>query len=167
MLKKRLWIFLGPLLLVPLIAMGCGSSPEAKDGDTVSVHYTGTLEDGSVFDSSVDREPLEFTLGQGQVIAGFEQAVLGMKVGETKNIHIPVDEAYGPHLDELVLEIDRSELPEDLDPKVGEQLQMTQPDGRTMIVPVIAASETTITIDANNRLAGKDLNFEIELVEIK
>ena len=167
MVNKTLKNCLGLLILVPLLVVGCGGSPEAKDGDIVIVHYTGSLDDGTVFDSSVDREPLEFTLGQGQMIPGFEQGVLGMKVGETRNIHIPADQAYGPHRDELVVEVDRSELPEDLDPVVGQYLEMTQTDGRTAVVPVVAVSETTITIDANHRLAGKDLNFEIELVEIK
>lgn len=139
----------------------------ASDGDTVSVHYTGTLEDGTTFDSSVGSEPLEFTLGEGNMIPGFEKAVYGLKVGESKTVTIPTEEAYGPHRDDLVLVMEREQLPADLDPKVGQQLQMQQTDGRTVVVIVTDVSETTITVDANHPLAGKDLTFEIELVEIK
>ena len=138
----------------------------AKDGNTVKVHYTGTLEDGTIFDTSVGREPLEFTLGEGQLILGFEEAVKGMEVGQSKTVTIPPERAYGPHLDNLVLVIEREQLPENLDPEVGQQLQMQQTDGRTAVVIVTDVSEDTITVDANHPLAGKDLTFEIELVEI-
>jgi len=140
---------------------------QAKSGDIVKVHYTGTLEDGTVFDTSVEREPLEFTLGQGQLIPGFEQAVIGMKVGDLKTIEIPADQAYGPHRDDLILVIERDQLPVDLDPKVGQQLQMMQADGRSIVVTITDVFETTVTIDANHPLAGKKLTFEIELVEIE
>ncbi len=139
----------------------------ASDGDTVRVHYMGTLEDGTTFDTSVGREPLEFTLGEGKMIPGFEKAVYGLKVGESKTVTIPAEEAYGPHLDDLVTVVEREQLPVDLDPKVDQQLQMQQTDGRMTVVIVTAVSETTITVDANHPLAGKDLTFEIELVEIK
>ena len=139
----------------------------ASDGDTVRVHYTGTLEDGTTFDTSVGREPLEFTLGEGKMIPGFEKAVYGLKVGKSKTVTIPAEEAYGPHRDDLVIVVEREQLPADLDPKVDQQLQMQQTDGRTAVVIVIDVSETTITVDANHSLAGKDLTFEIELVEIK
>jgi len=139
----------------------------ASDGDTVSVHYTGTLEDGTKFDTSVGREPLEFTLGEGAIIPGFEEAVKGLKVGKSKTVTIPAEEAYGPHRDDLVIVVEREQLPADLDPKVDQQLQMQQTDGRTAVVIVTDVSETTITVDANHPLAGKDLTFEIELVEIK
>ena len=139
----------------------------ASDGDTVRVHYTGTLEDGTTFDTSVGREPLEFTLGEGKMIPGFEKAVYGLKVGKSKTVTIPAEEAYGPHRDDLVIVVEREQLPADLDPKVDQQLQMQQTDGRTAVVIVTDVSETTITVDANHPLAGKDLTFEIELVEIK
>ncbi|MAF85055.1 MAG: peptidylprolyl isomerase [Dehalococcoidales bacterium] len=139
----------------------------AKDGDTVKVHYTGTLEDGTTFDTSVGREPLEFTLGEGRVIPGFEEAVKGMQVGQSKTVTIPPERAYGLRLDDLVLVIEREQLPENLDPEVGQQLQMQQADARTTVVVVTDVSETTITVDANHPLAGKGLTFEIELVEIK
>ncbi len=139
----------------------------ANEGDTVRVHYTGTLEDGTVFDTSRGRETLEFTLGGGTVIPGFEETVKGMQVGETKTATIPSDEAYGPHRDEMVMVIQRDQLPDDLEPTVGQQLQMQRTDGRTAVVVVSEVSKTTITIDANHPLAGKDLTFEIELVEIR
>ena len=136
----------------------------AKDGNTVKVHYTGTLEDGTVFDTSVEREPLEFTLGEGTLIPGFEEALKGMQVGQSKTVTIPAEDAYGPHIDDLVLVIERDQLPEDLDPKVGQQLQIQQTSGETTVVLVTDVSETTITVDANYPLAGKDLIFEIELI---
>ncbi len=113
------------------------------------------------------REPIELTLGKGQLIPGFEEAVKGMQVGQSKTITIPSERAYGTHLDDLVMVIEREQLPENLDPEIGQQLQMKQPDGRTIVVIVTDVSETTITVDANHPLAGKGLTFEIELVEIK
>jgi peptidylprolyl isomerase len=165
--KKRHVVLLTMILLATMLASGCGGTAVAKDGDTVKVHYTGTLEDGTVFDTSLERDPLEFTLGQGQLIPGFEQAVTGMKVGESKTVNIPADQAYGPHRDELVLEMERSQFPEDIDPEVGQRLQMQQTDGGIVIVTVTDVSETTVTIDANHILAGKNLTFEIELVGIE
>ncbi len=168
MVKNRYMVLLGMILLVVMLVTGCSSVVLAKTGDTVKVHYTGTLEDGTVFDTSVEREPLEFTLGQGQLIPGFEQAVIGMRVGESKTINIPADQAYGPHRDDLIQVIERSLLAEDFDPKVGrQQLPMRQPDNRTIIVNITDVSETTITIDNNHPLAGQNLTFEIELVEIE
>ena len=153
---------------IVLLTSGCnGSSATAGDGDTVRVHYTGTLEDGTTFDTSVGGEPLEFTLGAGQMIPGFEKAVYGLKIGESKTVTIPAEEAYGPQRDDLIMVIEREQLPADLDPKVDQQLQMQQTDGRTAVVIVTDVSETTITVDANHPLAGEDLTFEIELVEIK
>jgi len=139
---------------------------QAKNGDTVKVHYTGRLADGTVFDSSMDREPLQFTIGQGQIIPGFEQAVIGMNPGESKTATIPADEAYGPRLEEMVQTLDKSEFPADLDPKVGDQLQVHLAGGRTIRVTVTDISDSTVTLDANHPLAGKDLTFEIQLVEI-
>jgi len=145
---------------------GCNAS-QARNGDVVQVDYTGKLADGTVFDSSAERGPLEFTLGAGQMIPGFEKAVFGMKVGEKKTVTIPVDEAYGPRRDDLVVEVPREKLPSDMTPEVGQQLGIKQPDGRTAIVTITNVSDNnTVTIDANHPLAGKDLTFEIELVKI-
>ncbi len=154
------------VLLVAMLVAGCGRIAQAKTGDTVRVHYTGKLQNGTVFDSSVGGDPLEFTLGQGQVIPGFEQAVTGMQVGENRTVTIPVDQAYGPHRDDLVLEVGRDKLPPDLTPEIGMQLQMNRTDGGITVVTVTDISETTITIDANPPLAGKDLIFDLELVSI-
>jgi FKBP-type peptidyl-prolyl cis-trans isomerase 2 len=139
---------------------------QAKPGDIVKIHYTGRLEDGTVFDSSANREPLEFTLDGGQVIPGFEQAVLGMTPGESKTEKIPMDQAYGPHRPEMVLEVSRQQMPPELQPEVGQQLQVQQPDGQTIPVFVTEVTESTVTLDANHPLAGEDLTFDIELVEI-
>lgn len=138
----------------------------AKQGDTVQIHYTGTLEDGTVFDSSEGRDPLSFTLGQGQVISGFEEAALGMEVGETKKARIDVDEAYGQRRDDLVLEVPREQLPDELEVDVGTPLQLQQPDGQAVPVTVAALDETTVTLDANHPLAGQALTFEMTLVGI-
>ena len=139
---------------------------QAKYGDTVKVHYTGKLEDGTIFDSSIDRDPLEFTLGEGRVIPGFEQAVVGMDLNETKTVKIPEGKAYGPHREELVAEVDRSQLPADLKPEIGQQLQGSQPDGQVVVATVTDVSESSVTLDANHPLAGKDLTFDIQLVAI-
>ena len=139
----------------------------AHDGDTVRVHYTGTLEDGTIFDTSRERDPLEFTLGGGEIIPGFEEAVRGMQVGQVNTVTIPPDEAYGPHRDEMVMVIPRGQLPDGLNPAIGQQLQMQRPDGTAAVVVVSEVSEATITVDGNHPLAGKDITFEIELVEIK
>jgi len=139
----------------------------AKDGDTVKVHYTGTLDDGTVFDTSVEREPQEFTLGEGKVIPGFEEAVKSMQTGLSKTVTIPVEKAYGPYRDDLVIAIERTQLPENLNPEVGQRLQMQQANGRLSVVIVTDVSEKTITVDANHPMAGKDLTFELKLVEVK
>lgn len=139
---------------------------QAKQGDTVQVNYTGKLQDGTVFDTSLDRGPLQFTLGKGQLIAGFEQAVLGMTGGEKRTVVIKPDQAYGPHRAESVVEVDRKYLPPDLDPKVGQRLELTQTDDKTVLVTVAGVSGASITLDANHPLAGKDLTFDIELLAI-
>jgi peptidylprolyl isomerase len=139
---------------------------QAKPGDTVKIHYTGKLEDGTVFDSSVNREPLEFTLNGGQVIPGFEQAVVGMMPGESKTQKIPMDQAYGPYRSEMVIEVSRQQLPADLQPEVGQQLQVQQPNGQAVPVFVTEVTDATVTLDANHPLAGEDLTFDIQLVEI-
>ena len=158
------------LLLAAILLIGCtgkDGSAVAEDGNTVKVHYTGTLEDGTIFDTSVEREPLEFTLGEGMLIPGFEEAVKGMQVGQSKTVTIPVEEAYGKPRDDLIMVINRDQLPEGLDPGIGQQLPMQLSDGQAIIVVVTDISETTITVDANHPLAGKELTFEIELIEIK
>jgi FKBP-type peptidyl-prolyl cis-trans isomerase 2 len=166
-MKKRGYTALvSMVLLAAILVTGCSGPELAENGDTVRVHYTGRLQDGTVFDTSVGSEPLEFTLGQSQVIPGFEQAVMGMQVGESKTVTIPVDQAYGPRRDDMILEISRDELPEDLEPEVGMYLQMNQGDGGIMIVTITEVSETTIKVDANHPLAGQDLTFDIELVDI-
>jgi peptidylprolyl isomerase len=137
----------------------------AKRGQTVRVHYTGTLEDGTVFDSSHGGEPLEFTLGSGQVIPGFDEAVAGMRVGEAKSVTIPADQAYGPHRGELLLSIERDQLPDEMVPEVGQTLQMS--DGRqTFPVTIREVGTDQVVLDANHPLAGKDLTFDLTLVEV-
>ncbi|MDI6810155.1 MAG: peptidylprolyl isomerase [archaeon] len=138
---------------------------EAKYGDTVKVHYTGKLEDGTVFDSSIDRDPLQFTPGEGQVIPGFEQAVVGMNLGESKTVTIPMDEAYGPHREEMVVMVERNKIPENMQLEGGQQLQIRQDDGQINFVIVTDISESSVTLDANHPLAGKDLTFDIQLIE--
>ena len=141
---------------------------KVKEGDKVKVHYTGTLEDGTVFDSSRDREPLEFTLGEGQLIPGFEKAVIGMSEGESTSVDIPSDEAYGERRDDLEIEVTKEELPDEVDPEVGIQLQVKQNEsGRSIPVTITNVTEDKVTLDANHPLAGKDLTFDIELVEIQ
>jgi FKBP-type peptidyl-prolyl cis-trans isomerase 2 len=138
---------------------------QARTGDTVRIHYTGKLGDGEVFDSSRDREPLEFTLGGGQVIAGFDAAVTGMQPGDEKTVTIPAEEAYGPRRDEMVGEVPRAQFPPNIEPQVGQQLQMQQ-NGQSFVVTVAGVSDDVVRLDANHPLAGKDLTFELELVEI-
>ena len=139
---------------------------QVKQGDRVKVHYTGKLDDGKVFDSSNGREPLQFTIGEGQVIVGFEEAVLGMSPGESKLAKIPVEKAYGPYRAEMVRVFEKSQFPPDMNPEVGQRLQLNQPDGRLLVVTVKEVLESKVALDANHPLAGKDLAFEIELVEI-
>ena len=172
MVKYRHIILLGILLLGAILISGCNAeqnAAQAKNGDIVQVDYTGTLEDGTVFDTStsVGREPLNFTLGEGKMIPGFEQAVLGMKVGESKTFTIPADEAYGPHSDDLVRVINREELTNIPDPEVGQQLYGSQTDGTTITGTITNVTDTTVTVDFNPPLAGKDLTFEIKLVSIQ
>ncbi|MFM7448609.1 MAG: peptidylprolyl isomerase [Leptolyngbyaceae cyanobacterium] len=139
---------------------------QAKVGDTVKVHYTGRLDDGTVFDSSVDKDPLEFTIGSGNVIPGFEQAVVGMTPGEQKTETILTDNAYGPYVEEMVIVVDRTQMPSEMEPEVGQQLQIQHEMGQ--IIPVIITDVTgaSVTLDANHPLAGEDLIFEIQLMEI-
>lgn len=138
----------------------------AKVNDKVKVHYTGKLTTGEVFDSSVDREPIEFVVGGGQMIKGFDDGVLGMGLNEKKTLNIPADQAYGDSNPALIQTLDRTQLPPDLKPEVGQTLVAGSPEGQEMHVQVTEVTETTITIDANHPLAGKELIFDIELVEI-
>ncbi len=139
---------------------------EAKSGDFVHIHYTGKLEDGSVFDTSEGRDPLTFELGKGMVIPGFEKAVTGMTEGETKTADVSSAEAYGERLDQLLFTVPRENLPEGYDPQVGEMMRMETRDGRQMDVVITDADEDQVQMDANHPLAGKDLTFDIELVKI-
>jgi peptidylprolyl isomerase len=139
---------------------------QAKAGDTVKIHYTGTLDDGTQFDSSSGREPLQFTLGSGQVIAGFEKAVEGMGVGDSKQVNIPPEQAYGPRHEQMIQEVPKTALPDDLEPVEGMALQAQGQDGRLVNLTVTAVQEDSITVDGNHPLAGQALNFDIELVDI-
>ncbi len=138
----------------------------AKNGDTVKVHYTGRFEDGTVFDTSADSEPLQFTLGARHVIPGFERAVVGMQTGESKTVRIAPDQGYGSHQADLVFQVGRETLPEELDPEIGQHLELQQPNGERVMLTITEVSESTITLDANHPLAGKELTFNVELVEI-
>ncbi len=140
---------------------------QAKSGDTVKIHYTGTLDDGTQFDSSQGRDPLEFEVGSGQVIPGFEKAVEGMTVGDSKSVRIEADDAYGPRHEQLVQEVERSLLPDDLNPETGMALQSSSPDGQITQFMVTGVTDETVTVDANHPLAGQALSFDIELVDIK
>lgn len=139
---------------------------EATQGSTVRVNYTGKLDDGTVFDSTSEREPLEFTLGEGRIIPGFEAAVEGMSEGETKSAVIPSEQAYGEHQEEMVEAVPRNMLPDDIDFKEGSHFQIDR-EGTSMVVKVIAADDAQVTFDGNHPLAGKDLTFDIELLEVK
>jgi peptidylprolyl isomerase len=140
---------------------------QAKLGDTVRVHYTGKLDDGTEFDSSLSRnEPLEFTIGAGMIIPGFEQAVIGMTPGDSKVETIGTENAYGPYMEEMVVVVDRQQMPVELKPEVGQQLKIQQPTGQIIPVIVTDVSDEEVTLDANHPLAGEDLTFEIQLVEI-
>ncbi|MEN6466068.1 MAG: peptidylprolyl isomerase [Syntrophaceae bacterium] len=139
---------------------------KAKNGDTVKVHYTGKLDDGTVFDSSENKEPLEFKIGEGQVIAGFEDAVIGMDKGDSKTARIPADKAYGPHREDMVIEVDRDKLSADTVPKKGELWQISRENDDPIIVMVADVDDSKVTLDANHPLAGKDLTFDIQVEEV-
>lgn len=161
---------LAVVMILGVVFTGCNiiSGGGAKDGDTVQVNYTGKLADGTVFDSSVGREPFEFTLGVGQAVPGFDKAIIGMKVGEKKTVTIPADDAYGQHSNDLVVDVPRDRISSDTEPKVGQVLEITAKDGTKYWFTITAISDNgTVTIDGNPPLAGKDLTFDIELVSIK
>lgn len=138
----------------------------AKSGDKVAIHYTGSLDDGTVFDSSNGRAPLEFTLGSGQVIKGFDDGVTGMTVGEKKTVHIPCVDAYGESNPDMVQDVPREQIPAEIPLEEGLMLQMQGPGGQVLPVKVVKITDDAVTLDANHDLAGKDLNFDLELVSI-
>ncbi|MFZ0391331.1 MAG: peptidylprolyl isomerase [Calditrichia bacterium] len=139
---------------------------QPKKGDVVKVHYTGKFNDGTVFDSSRDQEPLQFTIGEGQIIPGFEKAVMDLEAGETVSVEIPPADAYGQYNKDLVQKVPKNQLPQDLEPKVGQQLEAVQDNGARIPLRISEVNEEDVVVDANHPLAGKDLNFDIELVEI-
>lgn len=139
----------------------------AKEGDEVRVHYTGKLEDGTVFDTSQEGEPLSFTIGEDRVIPGFEEAVVGMEPGDSKTQTIEPENAYGEHREDMVMELDKGQIPDEVEPQVGQQLQLRLENGQTVPVLITALGEDTVTIDANHPLAGRTLTFEIELIDVE
>ena len=139
---------------------------QAKQGDTVQLHYMGKLQDGTIFDTSRERHPLQFTIGSGQVIEGFEQAVIGMTVGESKTARIPMEKAYGPRREDMIVTLDRSKLPPGMNPQIGQRLELTHEDDQTSLVTVTDTTDTTLKLDANHPLAGKELIFDIQLIGI-
>lgn len=163
-MKKRYIILLAIFIIGALFLYGCGQS-EVKLGDTVKLHYTLKLDDGSVYQTTRGGEPAEFILGNGSLIPGFENALLGMKVGEKKTVHIPSDAAY-PYHEELVVEVPFSDLQDNYIPKVGGILKQSSGDGSQIQAVIIEVKENSVIVDANFPLAGKDLTFEIELMQI-
>jgi FKBP-type peptidyl-prolyl cis-trans isomerase 2 len=139
---------------------------QVKSGDTIKVHYHGTLNDGSIFDSSLQREPLEFTVGSGMVIPGFDEGVMNMAIGDKKTVNIPCAEAYGVVNEDMILPFPKNQFPADMQPEVGMQLMMNNQDGQQFPVVIVAVEEENVVLDANHPLAGKDLTFDLELVEI-
>lgn len=139
---------------------------QVKAGDTVKVHYHGRLTDGTTFDSSEGREPLQFVVGSGQVIKGFDDALMSMEIGEKKTVHIPVDQAYGPKHQENFIEFPKTDFPPDMDPQVGMQMHLSDNQGNVFPVVVAEVKESTVVLDGNHVLAGQDLIFDLELVEI-
>lgn len=137
-----------------------------KDGDTIRIHFTGKLEDGTVFDTSEGGASLEITLGSGEFLKGLEEGVIGMEPGHSKTLYIPAEKGYGPHKEEMVFEFDRSKAPENFEPEIGQQMQLYRADGVPVAVTIIGKSEHSFTMDCNHRLAGKNLIFDITLEEI-
>ena len=162
---KKYAVLVGVLLLMAALVTGCAVAGGAAEGDRVQVHYTGSLDDGTVFDSSLDREPLSFVIGDGTMLAGFDEAVRGMGVGERKTFTIPAAEAYGEYREDLVVVVGRDKLAGD--PQVGDEVPLQNlPSGEVIYFTVVEISDTEVTLDANHPLAGQDLTFEIELVAI-
>ena len=140
---------------------------QVKQGDTITMHYTGTLADGTTFDSSREREPLEFQVGSGQIIPGLDQALQGMETGETKKVEVPAAEAYGERVDEARQTVPRSAIPDNIPLEVGTRLQMQTPEGQVMPVSVAEVTDESVVLDANHPLAGQDLTFDVEIVDVK
>jgi peptidylprolyl isomerase len=139
---------------------------QAREGDKVQVHYEGRLDDGTTFDSSEGRDPIEFTIGEGEVVPGFEQAVTGMAAGEKKTATIAAENAYGERMDDLLFSVSRDQVPDGMEVNVGDQLSVGLPNGETVPMQVAGVDEESLTLDANHPLAGKDLTFDLELVQI-
>ena len=169
--KRKIWFFSGllvALLVVLLIVIGGGSGNMIKEGSKVTLHYTGTLDDGTVFDSSLNKQPLTFVVGEGQVIKGFEQGVIGMKVGDKKKIHIPSDQAYGPYDKKNIGDFPKSKIPQDMELKIGTKVFLeSEASGGVAMATVVGIKSDSVTLDLNHPLAGKDLNFEIEILAVK
>ena len=158
------------LLIACILCSGCiaGGDEEAraKPGDSVKIHYTGTFENGTVFDSSAGREPLRFTVGAGEMIRGFDEGVVGMQVGEEKTLHVPADRAYGPYREDLIFALDPAGIDGAENLKIGDQVRLSLHDGQALPARVVAVSADAVTVDANHHLAGEDLTFTVSLVEI-
>ena len=163
---KHYLILTSTILFLLILITSCGGPALAKNGDSVKVHYTGKLENGDVFDTSKEKEPFEFTIGNEAVIPGFEKGVVGMGVGDTKTIEIAPEDAYGEKRDELVVDVEKSEFPDDITPSIGQRLQIRQQDGNPIVVTITDLNEDTITLDANHPLAGYTLFFDVQLIEI-
>lgn len=166
MFKKWQIGLITAILPAALALISCGGAPTAKAGDTVKVDYTGTLTDGTVFDSSVGKSPLEFTVGAGQMIKGFDNAVPGMKVGQNKTVVLPPEEAYGAHRDDLVVAVDKSQMGTAANATVGQKLTVTYANGTSATFVVLAVNATAVTVDTNHSLASKTLKFDIKLVSV-
>jgi peptidylprolyl isomerase len=138
----------------------------AKDGDKVKVHFTGKLESGKIFDTSKDGKPLEFTIGAGEMMPGFEKKIIGMTMGDTKTFTVLPEEAYGSRREELVVVVEKNHFPPDITPTIGQPLQITTPDGEVLDLVITSIDGDMVTIDANHPLADKALLFEVELMEI-
>ena len=163
----RTWIFLLGIFLLSLALMLSLTTKKVEEGDTISVNYTITLDNGTVYYTTIGREPLQETLGAGKFIPGFEEAVTGMRVGESKRVTIPPEKAYGQYRLDLIGPVSRDRLPEDLQPVIGQQLQTLLQDGTQAMVVITDLNETTVTLDANHPLAGQNLTFVIELVAVE
>ncbi len=165
--KKQRLALLVAIILIVSAAFGCGGEGGAEYGDNVTVHYTGTLDDGSVFDSSLGREPLEFVLGAGDMIPSFEKAVRGMEVGEIKKVKIPPKDAYGEYQEDLVIKIDRDTIPDYFPVQIGDKLPLQSNQGDSITAEITSITEDSVICDRNHKLAGKTLAFEIELLSIE